>query len=170
LPRCPGIPILIAPIRHRIDPEQFQAVAVGVNLNPEHGGRVIDAIFNHSRHRCEKNENFMTRFYENFLASSPRVAEKFAGTDFERQKEALGLSLRMVAMASVGGDAADLYLEYIARRHDRHHLDIEPDLYDLWLESLIDTVRECDPDFDAKVEQAWRSVLRYGIDYMSSRY
>ena len=80
------------------------------------------------------------------------------------------LSLRMMAMASVGGDAADLYLEYIAKRHDRHHLNIEPELYELWLEALIDTVRECDPEFDATVEKTWRSVLRYGIDYMVSHY
>jgi hemoglobin-like flavoprotein len=80
------------------------------------------------------------------------------------------LSLRMMAMASVGSDAADLYLEYIAKQHDRHHLDIEPELYELWLEALIDTVRECDNEFNAEVEQAWRSVLRYGIDYMISHY
>lgn len=76
----------------------------------------------------------------------------------------------MVAMASVGGDAADLYLEYIARLHDRHHFNIEPDLYDLWLEALIDTVREFDNEFDAEIERAWRSVMSYGIEYMTSRY
>ena len=130
----------------------------------------IEDIFKHSLHKCEENEKFLARFYEHFLASSPRVGKKFADTNFERQKEALRLSLRMMAMASVESDAADLYLEYIAKRHDRHHLNIEPDLYDLWLEALIDTVRECDDEFDAEVEQAWRSVLRYGIDYMISHY
>lgn len=98
------------------------------------------------------------------------MAEKFAATDFERQKKALQLSLRMMAMASVGGDAADLYLEYIAKQHDHHHLNIEAEFYELWLEALIETVRECDPKFDATVEQAWRSVLRCGIDYMISHY
>ena len=98
------------------------------------------------------------------------MAEKFIDTDFEHQQEAMRLSLRMMAMASVESDAADLYLEYIAKRHDRHHLNIEPELYDNWLESLIDTARECDDEFDAEVEQAWRSVLRYGIDYMISHY
>ena len=76
----------------------------------------------------------------------------------------------MMALASVGGDAADLYLEYIARRHDRHHLNIEPKFYALWLEALIDTVHECDPQFDDEVESAWRAVMRYGIDYMIAHY
>jgi hemoglobin-like flavoprotein len=96
--------------------------------------------------------------------------EKFASTDFERQKEALRLSLRMMVLVSVGGDAGDLYLEYIARRHDRHHLNIEPELYGLWLEALIATVRECDTEFDLSIEKAWRSVLGYGIEYMTSHY
>ena len=134
------------------------------------GEVTIDTTYNNSRNRCEKNEDFLARFYENFLATSPRVAEKFADTDFKRQHQALQLSLRMMALASVGGDAADLYLEYIAKRHDRHHLNIEPELYGLWLGALIDTVRECDPEFDESVERAWREVMRYGIDYMIAHY
>jgi len=76
----------------------------------------------------------------------------------------------MMAMASVESDAADLYLEYIAKRHNRHHLNIEPEMYELWLEALLEAVRESDDEFNAEVEQAWRSVLRYGIDYMISHY
>ena len=130
----------------------------------------MDVVFSKSLHRCEENDAFLTHFYENFLATSPRVAEKFTSTDMKRQKEALRLSLRMMVLASVGGDAGDLYLEYIAKRHDRHHLNIEPDLYSLWLEALIATVREFDPEFDLSVEKAWRSVLGYGIEYMTSHY
>jgi len=158
-------------IDNRLDPAQFDSADSGVHVNCKRGGGLaIDAIYNQSYHRCEKSGDFLDRFYEKFLAASPRVAEKFADTDFERQKHALQLSLRMMALSSVGGDAADLYLEYIARRHDRHHLDIEPDLYTLWLDALIDTVRECDPEFDAGVERAWRTVMRHGIDYMTSHY
>ena len=76
----------------------------------------------------------------------------------------------MMVLVSVGGIAGDLYLEYIAKRHDRHHLNIEPELYGLWLEALIATVREFDTEFDLSVENAWRSVLGYGIEYMISHY
>ena len=70
-----------------------------------------------------------------------------------------------MVLVSDGGDAGDLYLEYIARRHDRHHLNIDPELYSLWIEALITSVRECDTEFDLSVEKAWRSVLglRYRI-------
>jgi len=76
----------------------------------------------------------------------------------------------MMVLVSVGGDAGDLYLEYIAKRHDRHHLNIEPELYSLWLEALITTVRECDKEFDLSVEKAWPSVMGFGIEYMISHY
>jgi len=76
----------------------------------------------------------------------------------------------MMSIASAGGDAADIYLGYIATRHDRRHLDIRPEYYDLWLESLIATVRETDPEFDPSVEESWRSVLAYGVEYMRAHY
>ncbi len=132
--------------------------------------REIDRIFNHSRARCEKEDRFLDRFYEKFTATSPEISEKFANTDFTRQKQALALSLKMISLASKGGDEADLYLGYIATRHDRHHLNIKPELYDFWVDTLIDTVRETDSQYDDDVERAWRSTLAYGIDYMKSHY
>ena len=49
--------------------------------------------FEDSLQRCNSNPNFLDRFYEVFLASSPKVKEKFAQTDFVRQKRALRASL-----------------------------------------------------------------------------
>ena len=49
-------------------------------------------------------------------------------------------------------------------------LDIRPELYDLWLDALIATAREHDPDFDAAAEALWRECLRPGIEVMRSHY
>ena len=40
-------------------------------------------VFRESLERCGRGV-FVDRFYERFLASSPEVREKFAGTDFDR--------------------------------------------------------------------------------------
>ena len=45
-----------------------------------------------------------------------------------------------------------------------------PELYEAWLDSLIATARESDPDFDDELELAWRVVLAPGIAYMKFRY
>jgi len=128
------------------------------------------AICHGSLKRCTDGGEFIDTFYKTFMGSSDQVRAKFATTDFERQMRALEMSLRMMLMSAQGDDAADVYLEYIAERHDRRHLNIEPALYATWLDSLIDAVRASDPEFSAKVESAWRMAMQPGIEYMTSKH
>ena len=74
-------------------------------------------------------------------------------------------------MMLAGGESErQVHLERLARRHGRTDLDIKPELYDPWLERLMQAVRECDPMFDPETETAWRRVLQPGIEFMKSRY
>jgi hemoglobin-like flavoprotein len=98
------------------------------------------------------------------------VAEKFRNTDLRRQAHALRASLYFLMMAAGGAPEAREHLEQIADLHSRAKLDIRPELYDLWLEALLQAVREYDSHFDAETEAAWRQVLDYGIAFMRSRY
>ena len=52
----------------------------------------VVSAFTGSLERCTAKPDFEERFYEIFLASSPKVAEKFATTDFGKQKRALRAS------------------------------------------------------------------------------
>ena len=58
----------------------------------------------------------------------------------------------------------------LARVHGPQAADIPPTLYVLWLNALLDTVREWDPKFDAQVELAWRLTLAPGITYLQFCY
>ena len=120
--------------------------------------------------RCLGHPKFLDRFYEHFMASSPEIAERFRDTDFDRQKAALTQSLYLLILALDGGEAAIAYLDQVARRHGRSALDVRPELYDGWLECLIRTVREHDPEFSDDVERAWRETMRFGIAFMRARY
>ena len=57
-------------------------------------------IFDRSLRRCNANPGFLDLFYETFLASSPKVREKFANTDFDRQKRLLHASFYLILLAS----------------------------------------------------------------------
>ena len=50
--------------------------------------------------RCLADPDFLDIFYGNFLGSSPKVREKFAGTDFDRQKEMLRASFDTMLKAA----------------------------------------------------------------------
>jgi hemoglobin-like flavoprotein len=98
------------------------------------------------------------------------VAEKFADTDFVRQKRAVLASLHLILLAAHDQANPDRYLREVAERHSSAQLSVGAELYDLWLDSLLATVREVDPAFSAEVEQAWEDVMAVGIRYLTSRY
>jgi hemoglobin-like flavoprotein len=141
---------------------------------PHAGGNELNErdveLFNDSLERCTSGRRFLDRFYELFASSSPEVAAKFANTDFRVQKAAVKVSFYMIMSSIEQKPEGNVHLERIAVRHNRKGLDIGPHLYDQWLECLIQAVRECDPLFCDETEQAWRRVMRVGIEFLKSRY
>ena len=127
-------------------------------------------VFNDSLERCTSGRRFLDRFYELFVSSSPEVAAKFANTDFRVQKAAVKVSFYMIMSSIEQKPEGNVHLERIAARHSRKGLDIGPHLYDQWLECLIQAVRECDPELCDETEQAWRRVMRVGIEFLKSKY
>lgn len=128
-------------------------------------------IFEQSLARCTADPGFLDRFYEAFLASSPKVREKFVGTDFLQQKRALHGSFHLMLRAAQNeGSGPPAYLEDLAQRHGAQDLAIGAELYDLWLDSLLVTVRTCDPGCTPRIEQAWEAVMGIGIKYLCSRF
>lgn len=126
--------------------------------------------FNDSFERCKKFPNFYKEFYERLIASSPEIADKFSSTDLKTQERALKRSLFIMMQIPEGHEINDPDLEILAVLHSRMAKNIRPELYTYWIESLIQTVQECDPKFDEHVENAWRVFLQRGVDYFISRY
>jgi hemoglobin-like flavoprotein len=127
-------------------------------------------LFNDSLERCTGSPGFLDRFYELFMTSSEEVAAKFKHTDFRKQKQALRVSLYKMMLVPEGNAGANAELERLAQLHSRRQLDVRPELYDLWLDRLIQAVREFDPLFSGETEKAWRNVMRPGIEFMKARY
>ena len=132
-------------------------------MSPE----VLDR-FDESLRRCEARPGFLDLFYEKFLASSPEVRRKFEGTNFVRQKKALRESFQFLVLAASDFDrkTPDWHLADIVALHGPGQLDIRPGLYDLWLDSLLEAVKEFDPEYGPAVEEAWRDVMLFGISYL----
>ncbi len=122
--------------------------------------------------RCVACPDFLDRFYDRFLVSSPKIAIKFQNTDFDRQKMIVQESLFKILRAAEDGpeDGPARHLDELAHRHSIHDLDIGAELYDYWLDSLLETVADCDSDFGQAEEQAWEEIMAVGISYLCSRY
>ena len=126
--------------------------------------------FNESLDRCTGAPPFFDRFYEVFLGSSDEVAKKFEQTDFVKQKQALKSSLYLIMMAAEGREDTQAHLERLAQIHSRGERDIAPELYELWLDSLLKVVLEFDPFFTLELDRIWRKAMHIGIDFMIERY
>jgi hemoglobin-like flavoprotein len=131
----------------------------------------VIATFDESLRRCDTNPKFLDLFYEGFLGSSWKVREKFANTDFSRQKRLLRASFYLILLASEDEkNGPERYLQYLAARHSASELDIGAELYDVWLDSLLKAVKKCDPEYSPEVEAAWEEMMGIGIEYMLKHY
>jgi len=131
----------------------------------------VIATFDQSLRRCDNEPRFLDIFYDRFLASSPKVKEKFANTDFAKQKRLLRASFYLIVLAAEDPDKGpERYLQYLAERHSAKNLNVGSELYDLWLDSLLETVEECDPEYSPEVAQAWEQMMEIGIDYMLQHF
>ena len=152
-------------------PADIRTMAIGLAHAAELTG--FDSYFDQSYERVKHvNRNgkaFFDAFYDNFCAASPLVAEHFRHTDMKKQKKMLEKSFYSLFIFYATNNAND-YLRNIAERHCKAGENIPPDLYDIWLESLIKTVADFDPQFDVDIELSWRVVMAAGITYMKFKY
>ena len=115
----------------------------------------------------EQQGDFFDKFYQNFLASSSEARDKFSQVDMKNQVTLIKnflLHLQMYHKTKVMNER----LKSVAITHGRAGYNISEHLYDLWLLSLLKTLEECDPKYTPKVKQAWKMVLKPGIDAIKS--
>ena len=128
------------------------------------------AHFNDSLTRCTNNPRFLERFSAFFLASSDEVRHKFSTTDLRKQRRLVQASFYMVMLAADDSPTVTVRFAYLATLHSQSHLDIPPHLYDLWLDCLVQAVRESDHQCTSEMESLWRRMMANGIAFMKARY
>ena len=89
---------------------------------------------------------------------------------FKKQRKLLRGTVYLMVMKSPEDEKARLALQRIGDSHSRRKLDIRPDLYEVWLDSLCQTVQRLDPEFNDALEVAWRDKMRPGIEFITSFY
>lgn len=133
----------------------------------------FEQLFDESYERVLKREldgkDFFAAFYDHFLLQSPEIREKFVNTEMVKQRSMLKKSFYRL-LVFYGSNHADDYLKKVAQQHDRAHFNVRPQLYDVWMDSLVHTVAQYDEQFTPETELAWRLVLTPGITYMKFLY
>jgi hemoglobin-like flavoprotein len=113
----------------------------------------------------DEQKKFLDRFYELFFTRSPEIARLFRNTNMSAQKTMLQDSLFYMKEFFISKKDNE-YLRRVAKVHSQSGHDIPAEFYDVWLDTLIETVKEYDSQFNEDVELAWRIALSPGITYM----
>lgn len=116
--------------------------------------------------RCCVHPAFFDRFYEIFLASAPAIRPMFARTNFAKQKSLLREGVSMLLMHLEGKSVGTACLDRLAESHSPSRMNVTARLYELWITSLVKTVKEFDDECTADVEAEWRKALHVGVHYL----
>jgi hemoglobin-like flavoprotein len=119
---------------------------------------------------CCIEPTFFEDFYAAFLQSSETIAPMFQNTDMEKQKNVLRTGIATLISFAQGSRAAEMTVDRLAISHNHENLNIDPKLYPFWEDSLIKAVAKNDLTYNTEVDNAWRAVLKIGIDYLISKY
>lgn len=130
---------------------------------------IFDQV-NRSFGRCCDSTGFFESFYSILIASHPDIPALFADTDFTKQNEVLQVGLRLMLLFDHGSEAAKQAVETIRESHARDQLNIRPELYDYWLDSLMRACAKHDPQFNKELESSWRTLLAASINHIKSGY
>ena len=76
----------------------------------------------------------------------------------------------MLVKFSTGNEHVLAAVEKLGETHSRQGHDIKPQFYELWLDSLCETLEEHDPEFSPELEATWRGEMRNGIKLIISQY
>lgn len=126
-----------------------------------------DRVFQ-SYGRCCKEELFFADFYDRFMGSSTEIRAMFVDTDMKQQRHLLRNGIMQLILHARG--MPDTKLRALGKSHSRGGYNIRPDMYGVWLDALLDTVRKHDPDYSEEVGVAWRRALQPGIELIRSAY
>ncbi len=128
------------------------------------------AVAKESFRRCCAAPDFFACFYRNFFLACPQAQPLFAKTAFQRQHQLLQHAIGLLLVFPLRSRTDPSLLDRVAERHSRRDLGIEPGLYPAFVDSLIQTAREHDPEFTDDTERAWRQAVAPGVAYMQGRY
>jgi len=114
---------------------------------------------------------FVMAFYERLMAASEEIRGRFEHIDMEAQADILAHAIVMSFLfVDTDHQSAKKCLDGVRESHSRDRLNIAPELYDTWLECLLETVAACDPQTDEELLSHWHKVMSVAINHIREGY
>lgn len=136
----------------------------------ENDKAALQNLVDASYQRCRMSGTFAADFYDRFLMH-PEISPKFKGVDLTKQARLLDHGIRhLILFYHAPNYITSETMIALGQSHAIDRLCIEPYLYDIFLDVLLETVKENDPKYDDKLRAVWVEVLSHGISVMISMF
>jgi len=117
------------------------------------------------------SRKLVSGFYDRLMSTNAEIRSKFEGIDMEEQVSLLSHAIVMSFLfVDKDQQVAKRCLDDVRETHAQRNLNIEPELYDTWLECLLETVALCDPHTNDKLLSDWRDVMSIAIKHIREGY
>jgi hemoglobin-like flavoprotein len=121
--------------------------------------------------RCLRTRGFIGRFYEILLSRDPGLRPLFAKTDFQKQHMALRRGISLAISWAAGDGMAKRPVEEMIEVHARTgRAPVPPAFHALWLDSLLQAVRERDEQLTPELEARWREAMGKVVQAFAQAY
>lgn len=121
--------------------------------------------------RCLHDKQFIDRFYQQLMASDPRIPAMFAHTDMGKQRVALRRGISIAILHAAGSALAMRSVEKMADVHGKHgRAPVAPEFYTYWLDSLLKVIAETDSEADTVLMTRWGRAMSVVIQTFIERY
>ncbi|MDQ6956871.1 MAG: globin [Mariprofundaceae bacterium] len=117
------------------------------------------------------SQKLVSEFYVRLMAASAEIRKKFEGVDMAEQASLLSHAIVMSFLfIDKNQQVAKKCLDGVRATHAQHNLNISPELYDIWLECLLETVAQCDPHANDELLSDWHDVMSVAINHIREGY
>lgn len=117
------------------------------------------------------SQTLVSEFYARLMDANTEIRKKFSRVDMTEQASLLSHAIIMSFLfVDKNQHVAKKCLDSVRETHARHKLDIAPELYDSWLECLLETVALCDPHVNDELLSDWHDVMSVAIKHIREGY
>lgn len=121
--------------------------------------------------RCAAlGDEFFDSFYASLVDRETAIGQMFAETDMQKQNQLIEDGITHLIAYSQGDSNAEARIRALGKSHSRHFINVRPEFYPLWVDSLMIALREHDPKFTPELAEQWKTIIAPGIALMVSMY
>lgn len=125
-------------------------------------------LFRSSYSRCTLDPEFITTFHRVFITTSADALYHVSHISDERQKKMLEYALYLLMLSVENKSEINTCIELLSKSHSK--LNIKPELYDHWLNSLMIAVESYEGKSHPNITSIWREMLKPGLEIMKKQF